>query len=222
MNLEPSALALFWAAVIVVAILAYVILDGFDLGVGILFGATRDTRLRARDDRVDLSVLGRKRDLADRGGRLAFRGFPNRLRSIPRGFLHSGAAAPACAHLPRRRLRVSRSGNCRRIVGWRLRCRLDHCRLRARRRSRSHDPRNPRGERAIFRKLLRLDLAAFHHLRHWPRPRLRPDGCRLDCSQIRRSAAARLGARPHTRSLRRRSSRSLSSRPSWRSSIAPA
>ena len=29
------------------AILAYVILDGFDLGVGILFGATRDTRLRA-------------------------------------------------------------------------------------------------------------------------------------------------------------------------------
>ncbi len=47
MNLEPSALALFWAAVIVVAILAYVILDGFDLGVGILFGATRDTRLRA-------------------------------------------------------------------------------------------------------------------------------------------------------------------------------
>jgi cytochrome d ubiquinol oxidase subunit II len=43
---EPSALALFWAAVIVFAILAYVILDGFDLGVGILFGAARDARLR--------------------------------------------------------------------------------------------------------------------------------------------------------------------------------
>ena len=44
--MEPSALALFWAAVIVVAILAYVVLDGFDLGVGILFGATRDAGLR--------------------------------------------------------------------------------------------------------------------------------------------------------------------------------
>ena len=39
---EPSNLALFWAGVIVVAILVYVILDGFDLGVGILFGTTRD------------------------------------------------------------------------------------------------------------------------------------------------------------------------------------
>jgi cytochrome d ubiquinol oxidase subunit II len=37
---EPSNLALFWAGVVVVAILAYVILDGFDLGVGILFGAS--------------------------------------------------------------------------------------------------------------------------------------------------------------------------------------
>ena len=43
----PSALALFWAAVIAVAIVVYVILDGFDLGVGILFGATRDPALRS-------------------------------------------------------------------------------------------------------------------------------------------------------------------------------
>jgi cytochrome d ubiquinol oxidase subunit II len=40
--LEPSALALFWAAVIAVSVAVYVILDGFDLGVGVLFGATRD------------------------------------------------------------------------------------------------------------------------------------------------------------------------------------
>jgi cytochrome d ubiquinol oxidase subunit II len=44
--MEPSALALFWVAVIGMAIIAYVILDGFDLGVGVLFGATNDTRLR--------------------------------------------------------------------------------------------------------------------------------------------------------------------------------
>jgi cytochrome bd ubiquinol oxidase subunit II len=43
---EPSALALFWVAVIALAILAYVVLDGFDLGVGILFGSTKDARLR--------------------------------------------------------------------------------------------------------------------------------------------------------------------------------
>jgi cytochrome d ubiquinol oxidase subunit II len=45
---EPSSLALFWAGVIAFAILVYVILDGFDLGVGILFGvAESETRREA-------------------------------------------------------------------------------------------------------------------------------------------------------------------------------
>ena len=44
--IEPSGLAVFWAGVIALAILVYVILDGFDLGVGILFGTTRDAALR--------------------------------------------------------------------------------------------------------------------------------------------------------------------------------
>lgn len=39
---QPSDLALFWAAVIAGSILVYVILDGFDLGVGILFGTTSE------------------------------------------------------------------------------------------------------------------------------------------------------------------------------------
>src|SRR5215471_3111101 len=52
MMAEPSALALFWVAAIAFAIVAYVILDGFDLGVGILFGvaeneARRDAMLTA-------------------------------------------------------------------------------------------------------------------------------------------------------------------------------
>jgi cytochrome bd ubiquinol oxidase subunit II len=46
-DLEPSALALFWAAVIAIAIVVYVILDGFDLGVDILFGTTRESELRS-------------------------------------------------------------------------------------------------------------------------------------------------------------------------------
>jgi len=47
-HVEPSSMALFWAGVIAVAILVYVILDGFDLGVGVLFGTTRQPRLRSQ------------------------------------------------------------------------------------------------------------------------------------------------------------------------------
>src|SRR5271169_3204939 len=39
--MEPTNLTVFWAGVIAASILIYVILDGFDLGVGILFGTTR-------------------------------------------------------------------------------------------------------------------------------------------------------------------------------------
>jgi cytochrome d ubiquinol oxidase subunit II len=49
---EPSSLALFWVSVIAFAILVYAILDGFDLGVGILLSvaeneARRDAMLAA-------------------------------------------------------------------------------------------------------------------------------------------------------------------------------
>jgi cytochrome d ubiquinol oxidase subunit II len=46
--MEPSSLALFWAAVLAGAILIYVVLDGFDLGIGVLFGTTRDDAHRVR------------------------------------------------------------------------------------------------------------------------------------------------------------------------------
>ena len=45
--MEPSNLALFWAAVLACSILLYVLLDGFDLGVGILFGTTKNEARRA-------------------------------------------------------------------------------------------------------------------------------------------------------------------------------
>jgi len=44
--MEPSNLAMFWAAVVCASILIYVVLDGFDLGVGILFGTVRDEATR--------------------------------------------------------------------------------------------------------------------------------------------------------------------------------
>src|SRR6516164_4934430 len=48
---EPSSLALFWISAIAIAIMVYVILDGFDLGIGVLFGvaeneARRDAMIR--------------------------------------------------------------------------------------------------------------------------------------------------------------------------------
>jgi hypothetical protein len=46
--MEPSTLATFWAGVLACAILLYVVLDGFDLGVGVLFGTTRGEAHRGR------------------------------------------------------------------------------------------------------------------------------------------------------------------------------
>jgi cytochrome d ubiquinol oxidase subunit II len=40
-------MAIFWVSVLAVAILLYVLLDGFDLGVGILYGLTRDDTRRS-------------------------------------------------------------------------------------------------------------------------------------------------------------------------------
>ena len=44
--MDATWMQLFWAGMIAFAILVYVILDGFDLGVGILFGTTRDEYFR--------------------------------------------------------------------------------------------------------------------------------------------------------------------------------
>ena len=44
--MDAVSLAYFWAAVIACSITVYVILDGFDLGVGILFGLTREEEIR--------------------------------------------------------------------------------------------------------------------------------------------------------------------------------
>ena len=39
-------LAMIWAGLIAFAVLAYVVLDGFDLGVGMLFAVERDPKIR--------------------------------------------------------------------------------------------------------------------------------------------------------------------------------
>jgi len=46
--MEATNLAIFWASVVAVSIIIYVILDGFDLGVGVLFSFTRDETSRVQ------------------------------------------------------------------------------------------------------------------------------------------------------------------------------
>jgi cytochrome bd ubiquinol oxidase subunit II len=48
MSVEAVWFANFWAGVIAFAILVYVILDGYDLGVGILFGTTASEAIALR------------------------------------------------------------------------------------------------------------------------------------------------------------------------------
>ena len=48
MGMEPSNLTLFWAGAIALSIIVYVILDGFDLGVGVLFGTTNEDAKRVQ------------------------------------------------------------------------------------------------------------------------------------------------------------------------------
>ncbi len=44
--MDEALLPIVWAGLIAFAILVYVLLDGFDLGVGILFGTTGDEGFR--------------------------------------------------------------------------------------------------------------------------------------------------------------------------------
>ena len=63
--MDGTWLPYFWAVLIAFSIIVYVILDGFDLGVGILFGTTRDESCARHHDERDRTLLGRQRNLAD-------------------------------------------------------------------------------------------------------------------------------------------------------------
>src|SRR5271167_3150544 len=48
MDMEASNLTLFWAGAVALSIIVYVILDGFDLGVGVLYGTTNQDTMRVQ------------------------------------------------------------------------------------------------------------------------------------------------------------------------------
>ena len=65
------SLPVVWALVIGTAVALYVVLDGFDLGIGILFPLLPARGRPRPDDELGRAVLGRQRDLAGAGRRRA-------------------------------------------------------------------------------------------------------------------------------------------------------
>ena len=192
MAVEPSALALFWFAVIAGAILVYVVLDGFDLGSGNPVRDHQGCRAAERDDGRDLPVLGWQRDLARGDRRVAVRRLSGRLRRIHAGVLHPGAAASVRADLPRRRFRVPLPRQCARIMGLGFLPRFDDRRFCSRRGGRRDDPRHPRRQRAVFRRPLRVAGASAGVHRHRSGARLRIARGRLARAEVR-GRVARMG-----------------------------
>ena len=166
-----SDLAIIWGGILAFAIYAYVVLDGFDLGIGMLAPFARDRGGRGDDDRRHRAGLGRQRDLAGARRRRADGGVPARLFGPPAGALRAAHRHAAGADLPRRRLRVpppATSGT----AGWwtlgfvaRLLCRDLRARRRARRLHPGHRRRRPR----LCRRLVRLaDAVQRLHRRRAP------------------------------------------------------
>ena len=99
-----------WTLILGFGVFMYVLMDGFDLGVGILFRrAPSDARPRPHDE-LGGADLGRQRDLARPRRRRAARRLPARLRHHPAGALLPDPDHADGAHLPRRRLRVALQG----------------------------------------------------------------------------------------------------------------
>ena len=66
-------MVMFWVSLLAISILLYVLLDGVDLGVGMLFGLANGEDQARRDAERRRADLGRQRDLA-RGHRASFCG----------------------------------------------------------------------------------------------------------------------------------------------------
>ena len=99
-------LPVIWAALIGTAVAMYVILDGFDLGIGILFPFARSESAARPDDEFDRAVLGRQRDLAGARRRRIVGRVPDRLCRHHAGDVSAGDRDAARAGVPRRGVRI--------------------------------------------------------------------------------------------------------------------
>ena len=211
---DVDGLADLWFVLFILIIAGYLMLDGFDLGVGILhpFVARDDDERRVvpQQHRAD---LGRQRGLARARRRRAVRRLPDRLRRALLRLLPRDHAGPARAHPAHRRDRVPQQARSRRAgepLGRRLLRRVGRAAVAARDRARQHrhaacpsTRRRRRGRHLVdllhpFALLVGLDGGRDGHHARGLLPRTsRPRGpSRRGCSALR--------ARPDGR-VRRRS-----------------
>ena len=99
-------LPVIWAALIGTAVAMYVILDGFDLGIGILFPFAQERKRARPDDALDRAVLGRQRNLARARRRRTVGRVSDRLCRDHAGVLSAGDRDAAGVGVPRRRVRI--------------------------------------------------------------------------------------------------------------------
>ena len=104
--MDPVWLAQFWAGVIAFAILVYVTLDGYDLGVGILFGTTAKEQHRITMMNAIAPYWDGNETWLVLVGASLFAAFPMVYAIFLPALLPAGRADAARADLPWRRLRV--------------------------------------------------------------------------------------------------------------------
>ena len=98
-----------WAVILALAVFMYVLLDGFDLGVGILLPFAPPATSRDAHDELRGADLGRQRDVARSRRRRAVRRVSARVRDRDPGGLLPDPVHADRADLPRRRVRVPAS-----------------------------------------------------------------------------------------------------------------
>ena len=100
-----------WTVILAVGVFLYVLLDGFDLGVGILYGFASDTKSRNLLMNTIAPIWDGNETWLILGGVGAAVNLPARLRDHhPRGLFPHPVDAPRSG-VPRRRVRIPLSNN---------------------------------------------------------------------------------------------------------------
>ena len=159
----PIDLPTIWAFIIAFAVFVYVVMDGFDLGLGILFPLFPEKARSRRHHEQRRAGLGRQRNLAGARRRRHDGGVSAGLCGADAGALHADDRDAARPGVPRRRLRIPLAhARGTQQVGHRL-CRriaagdagAGHC-------ARRHPARHPCRGPAICRRLVGLADAVQH------------------------------------------------------------
>ena len=187
-------LPVIWAGLIGTAVAMYVILDGFDLGIGILFPFADNERER---DQMMRSVApfwdGNETWLVLGGGGL-WVAFPLRLFGDHAGAVHAGDRDAAGAGVSRRGVRIPHRVAQQDLAQRRLHRRLGSRRLRARRDPRRADPGHQGHQRRLRRRPARLGDAVRCRLRPGDDRRLWPARRHLAGDEDRRPGGRRAAA----------------------------